>query len=95
MSANPSTTVKCDTHGNRTPAVVCRHMINARDEVVGFIENSSDPGDLQAWCDRCEAFFVSEGEMTEAFRKFNDFAVVCDFCYANFRARHSRPDDAA
>lgn len=64
-------------------------MINAGDAVVGFIENSSDPDDLQAWCDQCEAFFVREGGLTEAFRKFNDLAVVCDFCYASYRDRHS------
>jgi hypothetical protein len=90
MSADQTTKVKCDTHGSRTPAVVCRHMINAGNEVVGFVENNSDPDDLQAWCDQCEAFFVREGELTEAFRTFNDFAVVCDFCYANYRDRHSR-----
>lgn len=89
MPGNPSAKVKCDTHGNRTAAVVCRHMINAGDAAVGFVENSSDPDDLQAWCDQCEAFFVREGELSEAFRKFNDFAVVCDFCYANYRERHS------
>lgn len=55
---------------------------------MGFVENSSDPEDLQAWCDACEALFIAEGDMTECFRQFNDFAVVCDSCYAILKARH-------
>jgi hypothetical protein len=46
--------------------------------VAGFVENSSDPDDLQAWCAACEELFIREGEMTEAFRAFNDMKVVCD-----------------
>ena len=48
--------VDCGVHGKRIAAVVCRHMLNAHEEVVGFVENSADPNDLQAWCDKCEAF---------------------------------------
>ena len=81
--------ITCGTHGQRIPAIVCRHMIEAKDRAVGFVENSSDPDDLQAWCEACEALFVAEDGMTERFRQFNDFAVVCDFCYAALKARHS------
>lgn len=63
-------------------------MLNAKEQVVGFVENSSDPHDLQAWCDRCEAFFVREGELTEVFKAFNDFRLVCIDCYALIKARH-------
>jgi len=83
------TTVKCGTHGERVAAIVCRHMLNSKDKAVGFVENSSDPSDLQAWCDECEAFFVQEDALTEAFKAFNDSAVVCDFCYASLKERHS------
>lgn len=82
--------VKCGTHGERTAAVVCCHHLAAKDEVVGFVENSADPEDLQAWCDACEQVFLTEGGLTENFRRFNDFRVVCDFCYASLRDRHSR-----
>ena len=61
--------------------------MGAQERVVGFVENSADPQDLQAWCDQCEAFFVREGEMTEAFKSFNDFRVVCSDCYAQIKAR--------
>jgi hypothetical protein len=90
MAKAKSATTKCGTHGTRTAAVVCGHMLGETDSVLGFVENSSDPDDLQAWCDDCEAMFEREQEMTEAFRRFHDMAVVCDFCYAKLRARHSK-----
>src|SRR5579859_4367265 len=53
----PNATVDCGTHGTHPGAVVCRHLVEAKDRVVGFVENSSEPDDLQAWCDACEAMF--------------------------------------
>jgi len=70
-------------------------MIQANDQVVGFVENSSDPNDLQAWCDACERMFLSEGDKTPSFREFNQMALVCDICYATFKVRHSGPADGA
>lgn len=64
-------------------------MLVAKDACVGFVENSDDPDDLQAWCDACERMFLAEGEMTPAFRAFNRMAVVCDRCYAGLKNRHS------
>ncbi|MBK7395262.1 MAG: hypothetical protein IPJ34_02895 [Myxococcales bacterium] len=82
--------IKCGTHGGRTAAVVCGHMLPAKDHAVGFVENSSEPDDLQAWCDACERLFLREGEMTDEFKEFNQMTVVCDDCYAELRARHSK-----
>ena len=62
-------------------------MILATDSVVGFVENSSDPNDLQAWCDACERMFLVEQELSEAFLQFNDMSVVCDFCYARAQGK--------
>jgi hypothetical protein len=59
---------------------------------VGFIENSSEPNDLQAWCDRCEAMFLAEGDKTEAFEAFNDRAIVCCICYGALKAQHTRAE---
>ncbi|MEN9844555.1 MAG: hypothetical protein RLZZ612_2384 [Pseudomonadota bacterium] len=89
MTKDSVATIICETHGASAPAIVCRHMLTAIDRVVGFVENSAEPDDLQAWCDECEALFLREGEMTEAFRKFNDFAVVCQGCYGLFKSRHA------
>jgi hypothetical protein len=86
--SDDKTLIKCGTHGDRTPAIVCCHHVNAGERIVGFVENSSDPDDLQAWCDECECLFQQEQEMTDAFREFNDFKVVCGFCYAQIKERN-------
>ena len=57
---------------------------------MGFVENSDDPNDLQAWCEQCEAMFLSEGDKTPAFREFNGMAVVCVQCYHELKALHTR-----
>jgi hypothetical protein len=86
--------VNCGAHGKRIAAVVCGHLLRAQDRVVGFVENSSDPSDLQAWCDACEDRFLSEQALTPAFETFNDRAIVCVVCYQNLKAKHSRrPQD--
>lgn len=89
MSDESPLYVDCGPHGKRVAAVVCRHMLESN-EAVGFIENSSDPNDLQAWCARCEEMFLLEGDKTEAFEAFNDRAIVCCVCYAVLKVRHSQ-----
>jgi hypothetical protein len=69
-------------------------MLDSRDEVLGFVENSSDPTDLQAWCGSCEQLFLSEGDKTPRFVEFNQMALVCDLCYENLKARHTTPEDS-
>lgn len=86
------TTIDCEVHGTSRSAVVCRHHIRTSDLSVGFVENSSDPNDLQAWCDACEEMFLREQQLTETFRKFNDFAVVCIECYARLKKLRSSPN---
>ena len=75
-------------HGTLTSAVVCRHHLVAQEPGVGFVENSDDPNDLQAWCGDCEAMFQREGAFTDEFRQFNDFALVCVTCYSEIKAKH-------
>jgi hypothetical protein len=86
-------TISCGHHGERVAAVVCRHHLEVQDRVVGFVENSDDPDDLQAWCQDCEELLLREGDKTEAFLRFNNFAVVCVDCYARMKASHSREHD--
>lgn len=82
------TLIDCDEHGRSTGAVVCRHHLDSA-VPVGFIENSSEPDDLQGWCFACEQRFLEEGELNEAFRAFNDFGVVCLQCYEKLKRRHT------
>lgn len=64
-------------------------MLEPEPAPAGFIENSSDPNDLQAWCHLCEGKFEQEGGMTDAFREFNGMAIVCVVCYGEAKTRHS------
>jgi len=85
--------VNCGPHGERVSTVVCKHLLQEHPAPAGFIENSSDPNDLQAWCYLCEGKFQEEGDMTDAFREFNGMAIVCVVCYAEAKARHTIPAD--
>ncbi len=89
MSSSNNSSIKCGAHGMVNSAVICCHLRHKTDRVLGFVENSSTPGDLQAWCGACEEFFLKEGEMTPAFSEFNNFGLVCEFCYANIKRQHS------
>lgn len=82
-------TVSCGAHGQRVAAVVCCHLIERESPAAGFVENSSDPNDLQGWCYACEDRFQAEGGMTEGFREFTGMSVVCVDCYAEAKTRHS------
>ena len=79
--------IQCGNHGNRIAAVVCTHLLHSKDK-MGFVENSEDPSDLQAWCLSCEALYLSEGDKTEKFERYNDRAMVCDLCYLEIKSFH-------
>jgi len=88
-SRDTPATIICDIHGDRPCAIVCRHHLAALDRAVGFVENSKDPDDRQAWCDDCESLFLREGGKTKSFLEFNNFGVVCVDCFIRLRSRHS------
>jgi hypothetical protein len=85
-----SSTVRC-THGKRPSAIGCAHRLADSGAVVGFVENCSDPDNLQAWCAAREKVFIVEGDMTARFLEFNRMAVVCDLCYSHLKDRHGLP----
>ncbi|RYG97614.1 MAG: hypothetical protein EON58_09330 [Alphaproteobacteria bacterium] len=89
MTATEPMMIHCGPHGDRISAVVCKHLLQGQLAPAGFVENSSDPNDLQAWCYLCEDKFQLEADMTDAFREFNGMAIVCVVCYAEAKARHS------
>ena len=93
MTATEPMMVSCGPHGERVSTVVCKHLLQEHPAPSGFIENSSDPNDLQAWCYLCEDKFQEQGDMTDAFREFNGMAIVCVVCYAEAKARHTIPAD--
>ncbi|MGU5714200.1 hypothetical protein [Aeromonas taiwanensis] len=81
--------ISCDCHGTNVSAVVCCHLIHNNGPALGFVENSSDLNDLQAWCFACEYVFTQKEDMTDRFRKFNDMSIVCGACYAEIKAKHN------
>jgi hypothetical protein len=84
--------INCGPHGERIATVVCQHLLGTtKPSPAGFVENSSEPDDLQAWCHACEDRFLAEGEMTAAFREFNGMSIVCSECYEEIKAQHLIP----
>ena len=86
MSEVEPMTIECCRHGHRVAAVVCGHLAGTGASGRGFVENSSEPDDLQGWCLACEECFEREGDMTDAFRAFNSMAIVCTACYHEIKA---------
>lgn len=80
--------VECEKHGQGIAATVCCHLIRNNGPRLGFIENSSEPGDLQAWCYACEHVFLQEEDKTNRFLQFCDFSLVCEECYKSIKAAH-------
>lgn len=72
----------------RAPMFGCGHLLEDTDMVFGFVENASDPDDLQEWCDACEHKFREE--MTPALTKFHRLTVVSQLCNVRIRERHTR-----
>ena len=86
--ADDDRTIECETHGTRTSAIVCCHLLRATDLVLGFVEDN-DPDDPLAWCNDCEQLYSREQGWTQAFKKFAELKVVCDACYAELKELHS------
>ncbi|NJC28708.1 hypothetical protein GGR79_000175 [Xanthomonas arboricola] len=91
MGTSDPMMIDCGQHGKRVSAVFCKHMLQGQIAPTGFVEDSSDANDLQAWCYLCEETFQREGDMTDAFREFNGMAIVCVVCYGEIKARHTIP----
>lgn len=89
MATEAKKTIECDQHGPSAFGLVCRHLVQNNGHPLGFVENSDDPDDLQAWCYACEYFYQQQQDLTEEFEKFCDCAIVCTKCYADIKAKHS------
>ena len=81
-------TIECKCHGKKYAASVCGHIVNNNNQALGFIENVSDPEDLQGWCYACEHVYLQENDRTEKFMSFFNPAIVCSDCYKEIKAKH-------
>jgi hypothetical protein len=86
--SNDWSSIDCPNHGKGTASVVCCHLLENKKYPLGFVENSSDPGDLQGWCFACEFLYELEKDKTEKFRIFNDMKVVCEKCYGELKQKN-------
>ncbi|HEU6456092.1 MAG TPA: hypothetical protein VN201_11545 [Roseateles sp.] len=82
------TEIACPRHGPTRSAAVCGHLTQNRGPALGFVENSDDPLDRQAWCYACEMVYQQEQDMTARFRAFVCHAEVCSACYDEIKAHH-------
>ncbi len=80
--------IDCEIHGRGVAAAVCGHLINNK-VPLGFIENCSNPNDLQGWCYACEFLFLQESDKTEKFQSFCHHSMVCCKCYVQIKGDHS------
>jgi len=86
--SDEKTMIDCELHGKSDTAAICGHLMKNHGLPLGFIENSSNPDDLQGWCYACEYMYLQENDKTEKFRKFCDYAIVCTKCYREIKAHH-------
>ena len=87
MSDKPLT-IKCECLSTNYASVVCGHLVKNKNKPLGFIENSSEPDDLQGWCYACEYVYCQEEDRTEKFKSFSNSALVCSNCYARIKSIH-------
>ena len=60
----------CSIHGKNATSTICGHLVNNKNESLGFVENSAIKGDFQGWCYACEYLFLKEKDITESFKSY-------------------------
>lgn len=91
-------TVECSTHGTKSEAWVCQHLVGGEDRVgfhVGYSIDEPDQYYPDAWCDACEDVLEAEGEWNDASQAFADIKLVCSGCYQEIRKRNWVQDSNA
>ncbi|KIT15817.1 hypothetical protein jaqu_23970 [Jannaschia aquimarina] len=55
--------VECDAHGATRAAFICKHLVASLDDRVNRGVNCvrSDIGEVNAWCDACDARLIADG----------------------------------
>ena len=95
MPDQPS--VECSTHGTRSAAFVCHHLVSGHGAGFHWDEDPDTPFSPvpDAWCSACEDVWQVQGEWKERGKQSADVQAVCSDCYADIRARNWRQDDRA
>jgi hypothetical protein len=89
--------VSCETHGSTPAALVCRHLPQGAQ--LGFNYRAERDADQvvcpDAWCDACHEALERAGHWDEAMLAHAGFAVVCQGCYGEIRAKNWPQDHLA
>ena len=78
---NDSEILQCSTHGESHSAYVCEHLAeNAAQRWHCDYPREDNPWP-DAWCDRCNAEFLKQGEWNEANEGLISIKLLCSSCY--------------
>lgn len=76
-----SETISCDEHGESQATFVCEHLIAEPVQRWHCNAPSEDNRWPDAWCEKCDAEFLKEGEWNENNEKNVRIKLLCAECY--------------
>jgi len=87
MTHDSDNLISCDTHGDREPAYICKHLQNH--PAQEWFSELQSRGNLfpDAWCKACEFTFQKNQGWNDASGEKPEIVAVCDSCYQSLRAQ--------
>lgn len=80
-------TISCDTHGETYRTFICGHLAaNSTQRWFCNLPSEADPWP-DAWCEKCEAALIAEGEWNERSEAELDLKLICHCCYESMMAQ--------
>ncbi len=80
----PDSKAECPRHGIQRPTFVCIHIVEHT--AVSFVTPSGPPDPFkEAWCERCDALVMADGEWNERSEAFARITMICEGCYEERR----------
>ena len=84
--------VECSHHTKGFATYICGHLLaNPAQEWFSNKPDEEQPWP-DAWCARCEALFLEQGEWNDKNQSRREIKMVCHHCYENLRSQRSSPD---
>ena len=73
--------VKCTTHGSGIATFICEHLFENPTQVWCCREVTEENPWPDAWCKKCDEFFLVEGEWNEGNESKIKVKLLCSGCY--------------
>jgi hypothetical protein len=83
--------VECNRHGPSYATFVCQHLASGGSELGFFCNTSTDDPRPEAWCAKCDAVMMADGEWNEQNEKAARITLLCSNCYDEAKARNRSP----